>query len=186
MSATTTKSEVITSFFSYLHDQLSPLGIPISADIFGQVTSDTNDMGIGQHFEDVLPYFDFVDPMVYPSHYINGFDGYANPAEHPYEIVNFALNHAVIRAIDASSTSTKIRPWLQAFDLGAIYTPDMLKAEMQATANAGLSDWLIWNAGSVYTQYASLFSEPAMNVAPINLITSTSTSSSTNATTSTQ
>jgi hypothetical protein len=57
---------------------------------------------------------------------------------------------------------------------------------MQATANAGLSDWLIWNAGSVYTQYASLFSEPAMNVAPINLITSTSTSSSTNATTSTQ
>jgi hypothetical protein len=178
MSTSTTKADVITSFFSYLHDQLSSLGIPISADIFGQVTSDPGDMGIGQHFEDVLPYFDFVDPMVYPSHYINGFDGYANPAEHPYEIVDFALNHAVNRSIVASSSPSKVRPWLQGFDLGAVYTPNMLKAQMQATADAGLDSWLVWNAGSVYTKYASLFSEPPMTVASINLITSTSTSTS--------
>jgi hypothetical protein len=175
MLATTTKAVVITNFFSYLHDQLWPLGIPISADIFGQVTSDTGDMGIGQHFEDVLPYFDFVDPMVYPSHYINGFDGYQNPAEHPYEIISFALDHAVSRAVAASSTSTKIRPWLQGFDLGAIYTPNMLKAEMQATADAGLNSWLVWNAGSVYKQYANLFSEPILSELPIDSSISTST-----------
>jgi hypothetical protein len=175
MLATTTKAVVITNFFSYLHDQLSPLGIPISADIFGQVTSDTGDMGIGQHFEDVLPYFDFVDPMVYPSHYINGFDGYANPAEHPYEIISFALDHAVSRAVAASSTSTKIRPWLQGFDLGAVYTPNMLKAEMQATADAGLNSWLVWNAGSVYTRYEDLFSEPLLVVSIQGSTASTST-----------
>jgi hypothetical protein len=175
MPATTTKAVVITSFFSYLHDQLSSLGIPISADIFGQVTSDTGDMGIGQHFEDVLPYFDFVDPMVYPSHYINGFDGYANPAEHPYEIVKFAMDHAVDRAMAASLTPSKIRPWLQGFDLGAVYTSDMLKAQMQATADAGLSSWLVWNAGSVYKQYANLFSEPILSELPIDSSISTST-----------
>ena len=174
MPATTTKAVVITSFFSYLHDQLSPLGIPISADIFGQVTSDLGDMGIGQHFEDVLPYFDFVDPMVYPSHYINSFDGYANPAEHPYEIVSFALDHAVSRVVAASSTLTKIRPWLQGFDLGAVYTPNMLKAEMQATTDVGLNSWLVWNAGSVYTQYVNLFSESAFIESTSTLI-STST-----------
>jgi hypothetical protein len=174
MTASTTKADVITSFFSYLHDQLSPLGIPISADIFGQVTSDTGDMGIGQHFEDALPYFDFIDPMVYPSHYINGFDGYQNPAAHPYEIVKFAMDHAVDRANAASSTPSKIRPWLQGFDLGAVYTPNMLKAQMQATADSGLGSWLVWNAASVYTKYADLFSEPAL---------STNVSSSTSSTT---
>lgn len=173
MSTSTTKAATITNFFSYLHDQLSPLGIPISADIFGQVTSDLGDMGIGQHFEDALPYFDFVDPMVYPSHYINGFDGYANPAAHPYEIVKFAMDHAVARSITASSTPSKVRPWFQGFDLGAVYTPDMLKAEMQATADAGLSSWLVWNAASVYTQYSNLFSEPALST---NVSSSTSSS----------
>jgi hypothetical protein len=160
-NASTTKADVITSFFSYLHSTLAPLGIPISADVFGQTTSDPGDMGIGQHFENVLPYFNFVDPMVYPSHYINGFDGYANPAEHPYAIVNYAMDHAVDRAVAASSSPAEIRPWLQAFDLGAVYTPAFVQDQMQATENAGLSSWLLWNAGSVYSRYAPMFSEPA-------------------------
>jgi hypothetical protein len=147
-----TKAEVITSFFSYLHDELSPLGIPISVDLFGQTTSETNDMGIGQVIEDAFPYFDFVDPMVYPSHYIDGFDGYAKPALHPYEIVKYSMDQGVARAIAASSTPSKLRPWLQAFDLGAVYTPAMVDAQKQATYDAGLDSWLLWNAGAVYSR----------------------------------
>ncbi len=148
--ASTTKAAALKEFFIYLHGEMSPLGIPTSADIFGQVTSDKGDMGIGQHFESVLPYFDFVCPMVYPSHYISGFLNYTKPAEHPYEIVKYELDTAVARAIAASSSPNKIRPWLQAFDLGAIYTPAMVHTQMQATADAGANGWLLWNAGSVY------------------------------------
>lgn len=166
LPASTTKADVITGFFQYLHGQLAPLGIPISADIFGQTTSDPGDLGIGQHFESVLPYFNFVDPMVYPSHYDDNFDGYANPAAHPYEIVNYAMDHAVARATAASSSPAEIRPWLQAFDLGATYTPDMVTAQMQATYDAGLSSWLLWNAGSVYTEYAGILSDPASTTYP--------------------
>ncbi|MDE2188595.1 MAG: GTP-binding protein [Patescibacteria group bacterium] len=164
-SASTTKESVITDFFSYLHSELSPLGIPISADVFGQTTTDTGDMGIGQHFENVLPYFDYVDPMVYPSHYIKNYDGFDNPAAHPYGIVKYAMDTAVTRAIDASFSPSKIRPWLQAFDLGATYTPDMVKAQIQATADAGLGSWLLWNAGSVYSKYINILSLPAPTVA---------------------
>jgi len=151
-SASTTKATALRGFFSYLHDTLSPLGIPISADVFGQTTSDLGDMGIGQHFENVLPYFDFVDPMVYPSHYISGFLNFTKPAEHPYAIVKYELDSAVRRAITASSSPDKIRPWLQAFDLGAIYTPAMVHIQMQATTDAGANGWLLWNAGSVYNR----------------------------------
>jgi hypothetical protein len=151
-TASTTKAEVIKDFFSYLHDELSPLGIPISVDLFGQTTSETNDMGIGQIIENTFPYFDFVDPMVYPSHYIDGFDGYAKPALHPYEIVKYSMGTAVTRAIAASSTPSKLRPWLQAFDLGAVYTPAMVDAQKQATYDVGLDSWLLWNAGAVYSK----------------------------------
>jgi hypothetical protein len=151
-SASTTKAEVIKSFFSYLHDELATLGIPISVDLFGQTTSETGDMGIGQIIEDAFPYFDFVDPMVYPSHFINGFQGYAKPALHPYEIVKYSMDQGVIRALAASSTPSKLRPWLQAFDLGAVYTPAMVEAQKQATYDAGLNGWLLWNAGAVYNR----------------------------------
>jgi hypothetical protein len=182
-SASTTKESVITSFFAYLHSQFAPLGIPISADVFGQTTSDPGDMGIGQHFENVLPYFNFVDPMVYPSHYINGFDNFANPAEHPYAMIKFAMDSAVGRAIAASSSPAEIRPWLQGFDLGAVYTPAMLEDQMQASADAGLGSWLVWNAASVYTRYESVLDGPISVVAPIvppvSKIAATSTVSTT-------
>jgi hypothetical protein len=90
--------------------------------------------------------------MVYPSHYIDGFDGYAKPALHPYEIVKYSMGTAVTRAIAASSTPSKLRPWLQAFDLGAVYTPAMVDAQKQATYDVGLDSWLLWNAGAVYSK----------------------------------
>lgn len=151
-TASTTRAEIISDFFSYLHDELSPLDIPTSVDLFGQTTSATDDMGIGQVIEDAFPYFDFVDPMVYPSHFANGFIGYANPAEHPYQVVKYSMDQAVARAIAASSTPPKLRPWLQAFDLGAVYTPAMVDAQKQATYDAGLDSWLLWNAGAVYSK----------------------------------
>ncbi len=150
--ASTTRASVIKDFFSYLHDTLSPMGIPISADLFGQTTSELTDMGIGQVIEDAFSYFDFVDPMVYPSHFADGFIGYAHPALHPYEVVKYSMDQGVARAIAASSTPSKLRPWLQAFDLGATYTPAMVEAQKQATYDAGLYSWLLWNAGAVYNK----------------------------------
>lgn len=151
---TTTKPMIIKKFFSHLHDELSPLGIPISADLFGQTTSERGDMGIGQVLENALPYFDAVSPMVYPSHFGVGFLKFANPAAHPYEVVKYSMDQAVARAIAASSSPEKLRPWLQAFDLGAPYPPSAVRAQIKANTDAGLSSWLLWNAGSVYNPLA--------------------------------
>jgi hypothetical protein len=176
-TASTTKAEVIKSFFSYLHDELSPSGIPISVDLFGQTTSERTDMGIGQIIEDAFPYFDYIDPMVYPSHFIDGFQGYAKPAEHPYAIVKYSMDQAVARAIAASSTPSKMRPWLQAFDLGAIYTPAMVKDQMQATYDAGLDSWLLWNAGAVYDRSSVISTKAATSTIKAKVGTTTVSSS---------
>ena len=64
----------------------------------------TNDLGIGQIIEDALTYFDYVSPMVYPSHFGPGFIGIEKPATKPYEVVKYSMDHAIIRALAASSS----------------------------------------------------------------------------------
>lgn len=170
-NASTSKAEILRQFFSYVHDEMSSTSIPTSVDIFGQVTSDKGDMGIGQLFENTLPYFDFICPMVYPSHYISGFLNFTKPAEHPYEVVKYEMDQAVARMVVASTSPSKMRPWLQAFDLGAIYTPDMVHAQMRATDDAGANGWLLWNAGSVYKRAFVMPYEHATTTAKVSSTT---------------
>lgn len=150
--ANLSRTDVMKMFFSYLHDEMKLKGIVTSADIFGQTVVNYDDLGIGQIYEDILPYFDYVSPMIYPSHFIKGFMNYDNPAEYPYEVVHGTMLQAVNRAIVASSSVYKIRPWLQAFDLGAVYTPEMIRLQAQAVYDAGLKGWYLWDAANRYSR----------------------------------
>ena len=91
----TLMSDVIKNFFHYLRTNLP--NEKISVDLFGQTTVSKNDMGIGQVIENAFENFDYVAPMVYPSHFINGFIGFANPADHPYEVIKYSLDGAVAK-----------------------------------------------------------------------------------------
>lgn len=145
------KSSVLREFFQYLNRELKKDGIVISADLFGMTTTNTDDLNIGQILEDAISNFDYVSPMVYPSHYPSGFIDIPNPAERPYEVVKFSMDEAVKRA---STTPEKLRPWLQDFQLGAVYTPEMVRLQIQAVYDSGLSSWMLWNASNKYTREA--------------------------------
>lgn len=93
------RAEAVERFWKYLHEQLEPTGVVMSADLFGLVSSNTSDLGIGQQLERALPYFDFIMPMVYPSHYPDGFNGYGDPNDYPYEIIKYEMDRAVARTI---------------------------------------------------------------------------------------
>lgn len=148
-----TRSDNLESFFKYLSQEVKKgENIPMSADLFGLTTEATDDMGIGQVWEKALPYFDFIAPMIYPSHYPPGQDGFKNPAEHPYEIINKALIGAIKKTkLIPNQSISKIRPWLQDFDLGATYNADMVKAQMKAVYDNGLSSWMLWDPSNKYT-----------------------------------
>ena len=145
------KHDVIRGFYEYLHATFSPLHIPISGDLFGMTTTATDDMNIGQLLEDGLRNFDYIAPMVYPSHYPPTWNGYKNPAEKPYEVVQKAMQAGVDKANAISVDIKKLRPWLQDFDLGAVYTADMVRTQIKATYDVGLDSWLLWDAGNTYT-----------------------------------
>jgi hypothetical protein len=170
----TSKSETIKEFFKYLRGET--IGSKISADFFGLSTVRNDDMGIGQIIEDAYAYFDFVCPMVYPSHYASGFLGYKNPAQYPYEVVGYSMKGAAGRLKNylgkqevtgeeepeaggekqaaGARGQAKLRPWLQDFDLGANYDALMVRAEIKAVEENSADGWMLWNPENSYTGQA--------------------------------
>ncbi len=152
------KHIVIRDFFQYLRKSLP--NTKISIDLFGLSTVSSNDLGVGQIIEDGFGYFNYVCPMVYPSHYADGFIGYQNPAEHPYEVVKNSMEGA-LRKLELykkfQKTDVQLRPWLQDFDLGATYDAQMIKAEIRAVSEAAgdnFKGFMLWNSWNVYTKEA--------------------------------
>jgi len=160
------KAEALRDFFAYLYEEMKDTGAVLSADLFGMSMTSYDDMNIGQVLEYAAPYFDYIAPMVYPSHYPSGFNGYQNVNDYPYEIVKFAMDTGVKRIEEmANSTTTAIagrgkvskeqlRPWLQDNDYPVHYTPEMVRTQIQATYDAGLDSWMLWDAGNTYTKAA--------------------------------
>lgn len=155
------KKEGISEFFIYLRSKME--GVKISADVFGLTTSASGDLGIGQIIENAYDNFDAVAPMVYPSHYAAGFLGFAEPARHPYEVVKYAIESAdkkleahnsAIEALGSENkvkVNPKIRPWIQAFNMGDIYNVEKIKIQIQASDEAGGVGWMIWNPANNYS-----------------------------------
>ncbi|TSC63023.1 MAG: hypothetical protein Athens041674_343 [Parcubacteria group bacterium Athens0416_74] len=175
------KPEVLEEFFAYLHDALKDTGMKTSADLFGMTTTNTDDLNIGQVLERALPYFDYIAPMVYPSHYPKGFHGYNDVNANAYNIVHFAMSEAVRRTAATTTTveglthtrigtstpalyskpaypASKMRPWLQDFDYPVDYTPAMVRAQIQANTDAGLNSYLFWDPANKYSSLRQIVS----------------------------
>jgi len=150
-----TRSDNIEKFFKYFHAELKKDNdIPLSGDLFGLTTEAKDDMGIGQIWEKALPYFDYLSPMIYPSHYPAGYAGFSNPAAHPYEVIDRALKGAILKTEAAGQSISKIRPWLQDFDMGATYTKEMVRSQIKASADNGIISWMLWDPSNRYTPSA--------------------------------
>lgn len=172
-SGSSTKSAMMKKFYTFLGRGMRDARIPISADLFGMTTTNTDDLGIGQVLEYALLNFDYVAPMVYPSHYPPNFNGWQNPNMVPYELIKFVMASAVTRAnemeekesgfVKSSTTPTfsptgkyknRLRPWLQDFDYGKDYTEADVRAQIKGTYDAGLASWMMWDPSNKYTPSA--------------------------------
>lgn len=150
----------INKFVERAKDRLSPYHVKLSVDVFG-LTTLRDDVGIGQNFKQLTDRVDYISPMIYPSHYWNGSYGFKNPNNAPYEIIKAALKDAIRKSVDEKQpeevVKTKIRPWLQDFDLGyPDYGPEEVRIQIRAAKELGIREWLLWNPGVRYTKAALL------------------------------
>jgi hypothetical protein len=166
-----TKAQAVRAFLGHSREILGAEGVRVTADVFGVTTSYSRDVGIGQLWESFIDQVDVALPMVYPSHYWTGSYGYEKPNAHPYEVVRRALRDARRRSAAVEGAGAT-RPWLQDFTLGEpAYGSPEVRAQIQATYDAGIQEWILWNPGSRYTEAALIparglpsWLEPVMRV----------------------
>ena len=151
------REDNIRDFIAYSKESLAQYRVPVTADVFGLVTHQEDDVGIGQNWEKLITTADAVLPMVYPSHYYAGMYGFDHPNANPYEIVRISMEEAVLRtryAREAGATVGEIVPWLQAMSATWMddieYGPAFLREQIQAVYDSGLESWTLWNPGSKY------------------------------------
>lgn len=140
------RTDAIGAFLEFARKELGQNAI-ISIDVFG-MTFINDQLVIGQALSKMGPHVDVIYPMPYPSHYPDGFRGFANPADHPYEIIYYTLKRGKEKLGDSDAV---IRPWLQDFDLGAYYGPNEIRAQIKAANDLGIDSWALWNAANRYT-----------------------------------
>jgi hypothetical protein len=143
------KPKVIAAFLEYASERLKPLGVRVSADLFG--LSATRNMGIGQKPSLLAEHVDALYPMVYPSHFGAGEYNLPDPNSQPGRTVALALQDfdVAMRGSDA-----RLVPWLQDFSLGRTYTLQDVRDQIQAARDAGAEGFMLWNAAGVYTRAA--------------------------------
>ena len=139
-------NETVAAYLRYAVKRLHPLGVRVSADVFG--LSASHDLGIGQHPGQLGEVIDAIYPMVYPSHYTAGEYNLSDPNAAPGATVSHSLNDFQTQL---SGGRTVIIPWLQDFSLGRTYTAADVTAQITAARNHNTGGFMLWNASGVYT-----------------------------------
>lgn len=157
---TEVKMNAITGFVKYACENLKPLGVFVSVDVFGVVISSEIDAAaVGQSYSDMAKYLDYICPMVYPSHYGKGYYNLDVPDAHPYELIYNSMldSKKKLSANVASGRCADVRPWLQAFTATWVsghiaYGGPQIRDQINGTYDAGYSGWLLWNAAGNYSK----------------------------------
>jgi hypothetical protein len=142
------KGTTIARFLRYASSRLRPLGVRVSADLFGLAA--THDLGIGQVPKRVASYLDAIYPMVYPSHFSSGEYGIQDPDAYPGRTVARAL-FDFRRQVKGKAV---LIPWLQDFSLGHPYGLIEVTDQIAAARRQHARGYMLWNPEGVYTRDA--------------------------------
>ncbi len=161
-----TRQDAITGFLTKAYETLAPMGVFVSADVFGTIIcNETDGQLIGQDYVEMAKHCDYICPMVYPSHYVNNAYGIPVPDAAPYDLIYASVADGEQRLDEARAADSRIhiarqRPWLQAFtatwvDGHISYGGQQLSDQIRGAADAGVDEWLLWNAANNYDKVKS-------------------------------
>jgi len=148
--------QAVTDFVAYAREKLKPYDVKVSVDIFGYAATLPEAPGIGQNFGKISENVDVISSMIYPSHWTSYF-GIAKPDLEPYRLVQeyAKMENAKLAELESAPIS---RPWIQDFTASYLgsgnykkYGKAEVEAQIRALNEAGIKEYLLWNAGNRYT-----------------------------------
>ena len=139
-------SPEIVDFLEEASSMLREAQVFHGVSVFG-IAADNGEW-VAQDIGAMSDHVDYVAPMVYPSHWGRGEYGVADPEAQPYDITRASLSRFQ-RVL--AGTNTAVVPWLQDFSMRVNYGPAEVRAQIDAAADLGISDWLLWDPQVTYT-----------------------------------
>ncbi|MBU0686926.1 MAG: putative glycoside hydrolase [Candidatus Margulisbacteria bacterium] len=147
----------IAAFLTASKDRLRKYNVALTADIFGvvawQCRTDIEDLG--QDLKLMQEPLDAICPMLYPSHFAPGFDGYKFPGDEPYYFIKRGVDQLKVSltpTVEGEKITCEITPWIQGFAWGTnIFGPEYVRQQIKAVNDAGFDRYLVWNANNAYT-----------------------------------
>jgi hypothetical protein len=136
----------IAAFLQYAVDELHPLKLRVSADLFGLAAS--QDLGIGQDPRKLSNIVDVLSPMIYPQGYTSGTYNIACPVCNPHDLIEATMIDWRKSTVGGTA---ELRPWIQAYNWGdRVYGPAQVMAQVDAVRAQTDRGFMLWNAKSVY------------------------------------
>jgi hypothetical protein len=154
-----TREKIILEFTKFAYEKLKPLGVSVSADVYGSIiNSSTEAAMLGQNYEEMAKYLDYICPIIYPSNFEEGIYGVEYPDLEPYQIVSEVLKASKEKLTHNPEKEhlAIVRPWLQDFTAAWTehhqqYGEKELKEQIAGVYAAGYKEWMIWNSESEFT-----------------------------------
>ena len=130
-------------------EALAPYQVEHGVSVYGIAA--TRPGQIAQDIAGMSEHVDYVAPMLYPSHWGPGEYGVADPNRQPYDIIYRSLAGFIDITEDKRA---RVVPWLQDFSLGVTYGEAEVRAQLDAARDAGIPEWIMWDAHVRYTRAA--------------------------------
>ncbi len=141
--------DAVVTQVSELQGKVRAAGARLGASVYGIAA--TRPQEIAQDIPRLAQHLDFVSPMLYPSHWGKGEYGIADPNRSPGPITTKALENF---QEEMKGTPAALVPWFQDFTLGIAYGEEQVRAQLDAAAEVGVNDFLLWDAQCTYTDEA--------------------------------
>jgi hypothetical protein len=145
-----TAEEAIVEFTRIADERLAPYGVEHGASVYG-VSAD-RPTEVSQDIVALSDHLDYVAPMIYPSHWGPGEYGVANPLMQPYDMVAATLE---IWNEVTEGKRARVLPWLEDSNwpirLGFPDRARYIREQIEATYDAGINEWMLWDSSVRYT-----------------------------------
>lgn len=162
------KIQAVQNFLRYACDELHPLGVYVSADVFGESANPGYTTAYGQYWPAISNIVDAICAMPYPDHFADNYYGIRKPWNHPYEIMKAWGTRAAARQ-DETPSPAAARTWIQAYrvmrhvdrnglDNDAGYIEKQIRGLYDAGLDGGYNTWLSSANISVYRRQKDAYS----------------------------
>lgn len=144
----TDQMSAIEDFLREAYYRLKPMGIDISADVFGYTVWLDSIEIIGQNLERIAKYTDIIYPMVYPSHFSDNFLVRDSWEERTFDLIYYS---GVNGALRTGRYNAQTVLFIQDFDWKkSVIGEDYINNQIEAALESPALGFILWSPSSDY------------------------------------